>query len=220
MLSIPTPMKDPSHPIPVCSTKRLRYFTYRERASINHIQQLKGICSRLQLPKQTTERACIVFSRAYPSEFHQTLSLYPHVLMIAAIHRATIEHRIGISEQRIIQVLNPGQHVSIRLLHKADFAIIDRWGPILEDPRSVLFSYISQLHIEGNSRAELIKQTLVLLEDQKSSGHRPSVIIAAAFWLVGRQLHLGILQKELVAISGRSFVAIRNMAHAMSKEAD
>lgn len=211
----PAPVKAPWHPVPTSRSVRFCHLKYRERSLINHIKHLQQICSRLQLPKQTVDRACIILTTVSQFELPKQLADRPVALMVAAISRATREHRIPRSERQIVQILGQDEHCYRAVLTKAYFAVIQCCGPFPHDPSPLVSTYISQLKLEGSDRAELMSETIRLLTSGNASGRSPSVIVAAAIWAAGVTLKLAIKQSELQVISKRSTMSIRNAAHAL-----
>jgi len=210
------PLKQPQYPVPSFGSRRPHYsltLNGVENTLIRHIEEICQVCNRLQIPPQTVDRACTIYSA-----LHRPRKGPCTALTVASIHRAVVEHSLPFTMQDIISALELDFSIAGSLMTEARFAIVRRWGPVTRDPRSFVTSYVSRLGLEPSVQAEMIRRVLEIMELRSAtSGRRSTLLVAGAIYIAAKEAHLHITQKDIASVTGHYAESIRQTVNTFWK---
>jgi len=210
------PLKRPRYPIPSPSTRRPRYswaLNGTENTLIHHIEEISRVCNRLQVPSQTVDRACTIYSSLDRSRKGPTTAF-----VVASIHRAIIEHSLPFTIRDIVSVLEFDSPILGPLLTEARFAIIQRWGPVMRDPRSFVTNYVTRLGLEPSLQAQITQRVLEILNLRPTTtGRHLTLLVAAAVYIAAKEAHLRITQLEIARVTGHCQESVRQTVNTLWK---
>jgi len=210
------PLKQPQYPVPSASSRRPRYsniFSNQEFTLVRHIEEISQVCNRLQIPHQTVERACAIYSALDRSRKGPCTAL-----LVASIHRAVVEHSLPFTTQDIICALELEFPIAGSLMTEARLAIIRRWGPVLRDPRSFVTSYVTRLGLESSVQAQMTRRVLQILELRPAtSGRRLTILVAGAIYVAAKEARLHITQEDIASVTGHCAESIRQTVNSFWK---
>ena len=193
---------------------RARISTKRERNQVYAFTEIRRLTGVLSLPERIRDHACSLFRSAQSEDLLCGRSL--EGFAAACVYAACRVAKVSRTVEEVADVAKASENEQAAAYDAINRELGLPVGPI--DPAEYVPRFASRLDLSGEVERRAREYVAAAVEDGITVGRNPSGVAAACLYTAGRDVGVGLTQREAADVAGVTPVTLRSTYQALSDD--